>query len=157
MKQYLDSLRNEFNALHILCQNGWEWHHHPSDEVCIAKGHTSLVNCDYDLYTATFLGEYTSTVLACVSSHEKHLCNDGHYGVLWLEVFDYECEKPYSYGDLEDMQFAIECAERNLLKIGMPFTKDYKFYCRDEGMEQRNYELREMYHLDELEEQEMEC
>lgn len=157
MNKYLESTQNEFNALHILCQNGWKWHHYPSDEVCIAKGHTSLANCDYELYTATFLGEYTSTVLACVSSHEKHLCNDGHYGVLWLEVFDYECGKPYSYGDLEDMQFAIECAERNLLKIGMPFTKDYKFYCRDEGMEQRNYELRELYHLDELEEKEMEC
>ena len=138
----------EYNPLNILCQNGWKWHYHPNDKIMQLKGFNSM-NDDYDLYTMSFLGNYKTKILACVSAHEKHLCNDGHYGVLWLEVVKYECKRPYCYSDLEDMMYALELAEDNLLRIGMPFVPDYDFHgekAKDKA--EVNKALRIMYDLD---------
>ena len=137
-----------YNPLHILCHNGWEWHHYNTDWLI------QMDDCeDYDQYTLTVLGfMYHSTVRAVVSEHPKHLCIDGYYGILWLDVAKYENKPPYTETALKDMITAIEYAEDNLLKIGMPFTPDYKFHGRDKAnKKRRNDKLRKLYNLEELE------
>ena len=112
----------DFRPLHILGHNGWEWLPYEKDMLSITT--------DYDQYKAVFLGGvYSSTVVAIVSTYRKHLELDGHYGVLWLEaVYENERDGCYSIDDMEDMIQAIINAEENLLTIGMPFTKDYRFH-----------------------------
>lgn len=135
-----------YNPLHILGGNGWKWRHYNTDEV-IKMDDTE----DYFVYTMEFLGEYHTLVRAVVASHSKHLCVDGHYGVLWLDAVKYECDPPYSENDLEDMLCALELAEENLLTIGMPFTPDYRFHGNKANRKRRNDKLRKLYNLEELE------
>lgn len=137
-----------YKPLYILCHNGWEWHHYNTDWLI------KMDDCeDYDQYTLKVLGfMYDSTVRAVVASHSKHLCIDGHYGILWLDVAKYENEPPYTETALKDMITAIEYAEDNLLKIGMPFTPDYEFHGRNRAnKKRRNDKLRKLYNLEELE------
>jgi len=137
-----------FNTLHILSRNGWKWHTYITDWLI------KMDDCeDYDQYTLTILGSiYHSTVRAVVASHSKHLNINGHYGVLWLDVAKYETEPPYSETALKDMITAIEYAEDNLLKIGMPFSPYYEFHGRNKAnSKRRNDKLRKLYNLDELE------
>ena len=143
----------KYDSLHILCRNGWTWHSYDTDPIIQMND----PNGEYFVYTNTFLGWYTTTVMAAVSAHSGHLCIDGHYGVLWLAAAKYECDPPYSIQDLEDMVHCVEIAEEHLLTIGMPFTKDYKFSNDGNGeKKKRNDELRMMYNLDELERKEEE-
>jgi len=136
-----------YNPLHILCSNGWVW-------LCYEKDYLSSTT-EYSQYKAEFLGaSYHSTIVAIISENSEHLCCNGHYGVLWLEAI-YECERDgcLSYDDMEDMQCAIEKAEENLLKIGMPFTPDYKFHGYNTANQiRRNKKLRKLYSLEEKEE-----
>ena len=135
-----------FNPLHILSKNGWQWIHYEKDLLSITD--------DLDQYKADFLGNlYSSTVVALVSANEDHLELDGHYGVMWLEaVYENERNGCYSFGDMEDMQSAIILAEENLLRIGMPFTPDYKFHGKNvANKKRRNEKLRRMYNLEQLE------
>lgn len=139
-------MRKRYDPLHILCCNGWKWLCYDEDKLSIAT--------EYQQYSADFLGSgYTSTVVAIVSQHKDDLNLDGHYGVLWLEaVYENERNNCYSYGDLEDMMCAIECAEENLLTIGMPFTEGYRFHGRNKAnKKRRNDKLRRIYGLAELE------
>ena len=73
--------------------------------------------------------------------------------MLWLEaIYENERDGCLSYFDMKDMQSAIVYAEENLLRIGMPFTKDYRFKDDADGeKKKRNEELRQMYNLEELE------
>lgn len=138
--------QNDYNPLHILGANGWKWRHYPHDEVIQMDD-----NEDYDVYTMEFLGVYHTLVRAVVSAHSKHLMVDGHYGVLWIDVVKYECDPPHSENDLNDMIAAIEMAEKNLLKIGMPFSSDYQFHGNKVKRQRKNEKLRALYNLDELE------
>jgi len=139
----------KYYPLYILCGNGWKWRHYQDDPI-IQMDDTD----DYDTYTIEILGTtYHTVVRAVVAAHSKHLVVDGHYGVLWLDAAQYECSPPYSENDLEDMMCAIELAEENLLKIGMPFTPDYKFHGNKANRRRRNDKLRRLYNLDELEKQ----
>lgn len=133
-----------FDTLRILTGNAWEW-------LCYNKDKLSTTD-EYTQYKATFLGNsYSSTIIAVISDLPDHLQLDGHYGVLWLEAI-YEYDRAHSYDELADMQSAIIVAERNLLRIGMPFTKDYKFHGKDAAnMKRRNEKLRRVYDLEEKE------
>lgn len=107
---------------------------------------------EFECYTMRFLGDfYHTTIRACVATQEKHLCNDGHYGVLWLEAVEYENGPMYTENDLLDMLSAFEVAEDNLLRIGIPFTPEYQFHGDKENKKQENEKLREKYQLPELE------
>ena len=140
--------KEKYEPLHILCRNGWTWHCYRNDPIIQMNDPDD----EYEVYTNTFLGWYTTTVRAAISQCSDHLCIYGHYGVLWLDVVKYECDPPYSRNDMEDMLTVLKYAEEHLLKIGMPFTPDYKFHGNDpEAMRQRNMELRQLYDLDALE------
>ena len=136
----------KFKPLVILGKNGWQ---------LLAPGSKETQLEDYSTYKARFIGKnYFSTVYAIVSAYKKDLEVDGHYGVLWLEAcYEYR-QNTFNWNDLEDMEEAIKAAEENLLTIGMPFSKTYRFHGEDkERMERRNEELRRLYNLDELEEE----
>lgn len=140
----------KFNPLHILSSNGWKWIHYEKDLLSMAD--------DLDQYKADFLGRwYSSTVVALVATNTDHLDLDGHYGVMWLEaVYENERDGCYSFGDMEDMQCAIIKAEENLLRIGMPFTPDYRFHGKNvANKKRRNEKLRRIYQMEELEKEDM--
>ena len=135
-----------YKPLYILCHNGWKWLRYDKDMISTTT--------EYDQYAAEFLGSaYSSTVVAIISTIPEHLNLDGHYGVLWLEaVYENERDGCLSWGDMEDMMCAIECAEENLLMCGMPFTPDYCFHGRNKAnMKRRNEKLRRLYNLEEKE------
>ncbi len=135
-----------FDVLHILERNGWKWLCYDADKLSSTD--------DYEQYACNILGaEYESTIVAIISCRPDHLQLDGHYGVLWLEaIYENERRGCLSYHDMKDMQTAIIHAEQNLLTIGMPFTKDYRFHGRNKAnMVRRNEKLRRMYNLEELE------
>ena len=133
----------------LLGENGWKWRHYYDDPI-IQMDNTD----DYFVYTLEILGEYRTTVRAVVAECEKHLHVDGHFGVLWIDAAMYECDPPYSERDLNDMIFAIEKAEENLLRIGMPFTPDYRFHGNRANRQRRNEKLRKLYNLEEKEREE---
>lgn len=149
---------DKYDPFTILTKNGWKWLHYTDatgrrdwrDGYCFeAEQDTG------DQYVLTLLDRgYETTVRAVVSCRPKHLELDGHYGVLWVDAVEYESDPPYSVEDLEDMISAIELAEENLLRIGMPFTDGRSFHGSKAEIEakiQRNNELRERYKLDEKE------
>jgi len=136
----------KFKPLVILGKNGWQ---------LLAPGSKETQLEDYSTYKARFIGKnYFSTVYAIVSAYKRDLEVDGHYGVLWLEAcYEYR-QSTFTWNDLKDMEEAIKAAEENLLTIGMPFSKTYRFHGEDKlKMESRNEELRRLYNLDELEEE----
>lgn len=136
----------KFKPLEILGKNGWE---------LVRPGSKETLIDDYGAYKAVFLGKtYDSTVYAIISQYKKDLELDGHYGVLWLEAaYEYK-QRTFTFNDLEDMEESLRAAEENLLTIGMPFSKTYRFHGEDkERMERRNEEVRAIYNLDELEEE----
>lgn len=138
-----------YKPLHILGHNGWRWLMYDKDKLSITT--------DYEQYAAEFLGrDYSSTVVAIVSEYPDHLKLDGHYGVLWLEaVYENKRDGCYSIDDMEDMKQSIINAEENLLMIGMPFTKDYKFHGKNTANKmRRNSKLRKLYDLEAKEEAE---
>ena len=143
-------MAKRFDVLYILSRNGWEWLSYESE-------YLSTTDTLYQ-YKAEFLGrEYSSTVVALVAAHPDHLNLDGHYGVMWLEAI-YECDRDgcLSYHDMEDMQRAIIYAEDNLLKIGMPFTPDYRFHGKNAAnKKRRNDKLRRLYNLAEIEQEDI--
>ena len=144
-------MAKDFDVLHILSRNGWKWLSYESEYISTTT--------EYLQYAAEFLGSsYSSTVVAIISGHPDHLNLDGHYGVLWLEaVYENEREGCLSYEDMEDMQQAIIYAEENLLRIGMPFTEDYRFHGNDKtGKAKQNKKLRESYNLEEIEKRDLE-
>lgn len=142
-------MKKKFNAWRILTHNGWRWRKYKNEYLSITD--------EYSQYSAEFMGDsYGSIVVAIVSDMKDHLEFDGHYGVLWLEVV-YENDRNgcYSYGDLYDMQTAIENAEENLLLIGMPFVPEYIFHGRNvANKRRRNEKLRKLYDLEALEKEE---
>lgn len=137
----------EYKPLHILCHNGWKWLSYDKDKLSTIT--------EYEQFAAEFLGgNYSSTVVAIVSEYPCHLHLDGHYGVLWLEaVYENKRDGCYSIDDMEDIKQAIINAEENLLMIGMPFTKDYRFHGRNvANKKRRNEKLRKIYDLEAKEE-----
>lgn len=139
-------MEKDFNVLHILGRNGWDWLSYDSEKLGVTK--------EYTQYAADFIGkDYKSKIVAIISAFPKELDLDGHYGVLWLEaVYENTRDGCFSYNDMLDMQQAIIYAEENLLKIGMPFTENYKFHGKNIANKiRRNKKLRELYNLEELE------
>lgn len=121
--------------------NGWKWY--------IKEGSNKE---DLSTYKLDILGEYTTTVTANICDDEDELCCNGHYGVSWLDA-DYEySNRNLSYEELEDILYALESAEDNLLSIGIPFSPRYKFHGSNRAnKKRRNDSLRRRLNLDYLE------
>lgn len=120
-------------------QNGWKW-----------EKDRSLEKDDYDVFSMTFLVTYDVKVYACVSRYSGHLALEGHYGVMWLES-EYEYDRPHSIDELEEMKQGMAYAEDNLLRIGIPFSPDYKFISDAELKAAINAKLRNKLNLEKQE------
>lgn len=92
------------------------------------------------LYEITLLEDYEVTITAHVITDSYQLNINGEYGVMWLDAkHEYNDEEGYSWGELDEMQMAIIDAEDNLLKIGIPFEKNYEFHGKNRvNMKRRN-------------------
>lgn len=127
--------------LHRLCGNGWKWEKNPDND-------------DWETYSLTFLSDvYDVTCYAIISEYSQHLCNDGHYGVMWLEM-DYENNSHHCCeSDLMDMLHGMAYAEDNLLRCGVPFVPHYPFHGKNRAnKKRRNDALRRKLNLAQLEE-----
>lgn len=126
-----------------LTQNGWLPNSLTRDDM------------NMSLYSLTLIAKnYESKCIAYVSDRKDSVHAQGHLGVAWIEIeYEYD-DRPYSYSDICDMKRAIELAELNLLKIGVPFCDNRDFHGTQEEIEEKialNNKLREEWKLDELE------
>ena len=71
----------------------------------------------------------------------------GSYGVGCIQICRFEAPMPYIRDDLRQMQRLICDAEKELVKIGVPFRPTYGFGECLEYLLGKNIELREKYNL----------
>jgi hypothetical protein len=117
----------------VFHSNGWS--------VKLDKDFSSLDRENREsLYEITLLEEYEVTITAHVITDSYQLNINGEYGVMWLNAeYEYNDEEGYSWSELDEMQAAIIDAEDNLLKIGIPFEKNYEFHGKNRAnMKRRN-------------------
>lgn len=127
------------NFLHsIMNNNCWQLHsYHSADDKIYVE------------YRASFLGRYyRSEIAVLVAENDEGLWECSHYGVVRIEA--YYCPKPpYEWYELQDAQLAIELAEDNLIRIGMPFDPDFEFHGKNKvNKKRRNDALRRKYGLE---------
>ena len=104
--------------LRLLGDNGWQWLSAESYEE------------DYAFYQATiYANGYFVRCLARVSDSHKGYRACGDYGVAWIEcdISTYTSREYIGRDDAFEVLAAIDKAESNLLRCGVPFTKDYRF------------------------------
>lgn len=144
-----DTLISKKDIFGVLTSNGWIW-----------MRYDGWNERDTFCFKATFTDVYAYEVLACVSCNKNHIGLNGHLGVLWLEVMiidapDCTFDKYYgaSFNDLEVMRNCLLMAEENLIRCGVPFSKDYKFHGKNRAnMTRRNIAIRKRMNLDSVEE-----
>ena len=90
-----------------------------------------------DLYQIDILGEYETTVTAHIVTDISGFKHFAHLGVSWLEgKYEYQ-EQPLGYTELEDMIYALENAEDNLLALEIPFDGKYEFHGKNKANKKR--------------------
>jgi len=85
----------------------------------------------YSFYEAVVDGfEYAVKCWARVCDSEKSYEVSGDYGVAWIEcdLSKYTTREYYGYSDALEIMYAIDHAEANLLKCGIPFVAGYRFH-----------------------------
>lgn len=131
----------KINWLKLLGNNGWRW---KSDE---------SIDEDYSLYDANIFGhQYNVRCCARVADNEQGYNASGDYGVVWIEcdLSAYTNRKYYCDHDAKESLYAIDHAETNLLKCGIPFTADYSFSGRNASNKaRRNMAIRRKLGLEE--------
>lgn len=80
----------------------------------------------------------------------------GRYGIGCIQIIKYEQNMPYIRDDIKNMQRLINKTERELLQAGIPFRPTYLFCDCTECMLGDNLDLRDKYHLDEYEKEDIE-
>lgn len=106
------------NWLRILGNNGWEWLSQQS------------IDEEYSFYQATiYANGYFVRCFARVSDTYRGYDACGDYGVAWIEcdISTYTSREYIGRDDAFEVLAAIDKAESNLLRCGVPFTKDYRF------------------------------
>ena len=115
-------MQTKIDWLRLLGNNGWKWNA------------TESVDDEYGVYEANIFGrQYNVRCCARVSDTENGYHASGDYGVAWIEcnLSVYTCREYYGESDAREILYAIDHAETNLLKCGIPFTTDYRFSGRN--------------------------
>lgn len=105
----------------LLGENGWQW----DSEKSYKDGD------EYSFYEARINGfEYDVGCWARVSDGPKGYRASGDYGVAWIEcdLSTYTSREYFTVDDAREIEFAVDHAETNLLKCGIPFTDGYRFH-----------------------------
>lgn len=130
---------------HTLVKNGWmpTYDEKYVVEEALSCYHLTLIAIDYDRKCIAHIAERPESIMV-----------SGHLGVSWMAVeYEYQ-DRPLTVSDLEDMIAAVNCAEKNLLAIGIPFQDNKNFHGTQEEIDEkikRNNELRKQWNLDEIE------
>lgn len=114
---------NVINWTRLLGENGWQW----DSEKSLSYNDGD----EYSFYEAVIDGlEYAVRCWARVSDGPKGYGASGDYGVAWIEcdLSEYTSREYYGYSDALEIMYAIDHAETNLLKCGIPFTDGYRFH-----------------------------
>lgn len=107
----------------LLGENGWQW----DSEKSMLDGDGD----EYSFYGAVIDGfDYAVRCWARVCDGPKSYEVSGDYGVAWIEcdLSEYTTREYYGYSDALEIMYAIDHAETNLLKCGIPFTDGYRFH-----------------------------
>ena len=124
-----------------LTRNGWFY----------SKENRSSTTQDYSVYEFKLQSEYPCLIKAYIAENKEQSEMHGDYGILWVEIADVqgitikEGDLSLGFGDLELMKNALIYAEENLLKIGMPFTENYKFHTKNAIKHNKNMTNRKRY------------
>jgi len=113
--------RGGVNWLRLLGENGWQW----DSEKSYDDGD------GYSFYEARIYGfEYEVGCWARVSDGSKGYSTSGDYGVVWIEcdLSIYTTREYFGNDDALEILYAIDHAETNLLKCGIPFIDGYRFH-----------------------------
>lgn len=113
--------QGEINWLRLLGENGWQWDS--------AKSYDD--GDGYSFYEARISGfEYDVGCWARVSDGPKGYSASGDYGVAWIEcdLSTYTSREYFTTHDALEIEYAVDHAETNLLKCGIPFTDGYRFH-----------------------------
>lgn len=114
-------VRRGINWTSLLGENCWQW-----------DSAKSLEDGDeYSFYEAVIDGlEYAVRCWARVCDGPKGYDASGDYGVAWIEcdLSEYTSREYYGYSDAQEIMYAIDHAETNLLKCGIPFVDGYRFH-----------------------------
>ncbi|MBQ8708493.1 MAG: hypothetical protein IJ523_10440 [Succinivibrionaceae bacterium] len=102
---------------------------------------------DYSYYYSEICGHdyYNIGCWARVSDTEKGCSASGDFGVVWIEcdISTYTSCEYISLSDAREVISAIENAENNLLRNGIPFVADYRFHGKyAANKERRNAAIR---------------
>lgn len=119
--------------LRILGNNGWEWLSQQS------------IGEEYSFYQATiYANGYFVRCFARVSDTHRGYDACGDYGVAWIEcdISTYTSREYIGRDDAFEVLAAIDKAESNLLRCGVPFTKDYRFSKNQYNKARRNNAIR---------------
>ena len=125
----------------LLAHNGWQWDSQKS------------YGEEYSYYYAEICGRdyYNIGCWARVSDRSEGLNACGDYGVAWIEcdISTYTSGEYICASDALEVLAAIENAENNLLRCGIPFTKDYRFHGKNvANKKRRNAAIRKKRGLD---------
>lgn len=113
--------RGDINWCSLLGENGWQWD----------SAKSMLDDYEYSFYEAVIDGfEYAVRCWARVCDGPKSYEVSGDYGVAWIEcdLSEYTTREYYGYSDALEIMYAIDHAETNLLKCGIPFVDGYMFH-----------------------------
>ena len=117
-----------------LTRNGWLY----------SKENISSTTQDYSVYEFKLQSEYPCLIRAYIAENKEQSEMHGDYGVLWVQcdsvdgITMEEGDLCLGFCDLKLMENALIYAEENLLKIGMPFTEDYKFHTKNAIKHKKN-------------------
>ena len=139
--------RDGINWTRLLGENGWQWDS--------AKSYDD--GDGYSFYGARIDGfEYDVGCWARVSDGPAGYDTSGDYGVAWIEcdLSTYTIREYFGNNDALEIMYAIDHAETNLLKCGIPFTDGYRFHGKNaHNKARRNVTLRRKLGLMSKEEQ----
>lgn len=136
---------NKINFQELFYRNGWGW---------FSKD--NLKNAE--VYTNVFTINYGCKIHAIVSSNFTQMGTYGELGIMNLEVENEfkTYTSIYNIEDLKNMTTAIVCAEKHLVKLGIPFIKNYTFHQDSEkenlALQKENQKTIKKLGLDKLEE-----
>lgn len=102
----------------LLGENGWRWDSPKS------------IQEEYSFYEARIFGcQYDVRCWARVSDTPDGNSASGDWGVAWIEcdISTYTSREFIGLCDAQEIMYAIDHAETNLLRCGVPFVEDYRF------------------------------
>lgn len=135
----------------LLGENGWQWD----------SGKSMIDGDEYGFYGAQINGcSYNVGCWARVSDGPNGYSASGDYGVVWIEcdLSTYTIREYFTTYDALEIEFAVDHAETNLLKCGIPFTDGYRFHGKNaHNKARRNASLRKKLCLKSKEEERHGC